>query len=80
MRADARHCAAALAAACFLFGSCATAPRDEGMRVGALDSRVAVILERRGLGPDALKVIDNVLRHESRPPAHAPLIVRETWT
>jgi hypothetical protein len=43
----------------------------------ALESRVADMLERRGLGPDALLVIDNLLRHGPQPPRAAPPLVLE---
>ncbi|HEU4353373.1 MAG TPA: hypothetical protein VFR66_16020 [Burkholderiales bacterium] len=43
----------------------------------ALDSRVAAVLERRGLGPDALLVIDNLLRHGPPPPPATPPLVLE---
>ncbi|MBI4208056.1 MAG: hypothetical protein HY527_23795 [Betaproteobacteria bacterium] len=43
----------------------------------ALAVRVDAILARRGLGPDALLVIDNIVRHEAPPPLAAPPIVRE---
>ncbi|MGH6628902.1 MAG: hypothetical protein ACREB3_04135, partial [Burkholderiales bacterium] len=65
---------AALVAACLLTASCATVP----LRVDdALSARVDAILERRGLGPDALSVIDNFLRHEGPAPPWSPPIVRE---
>jgi hypothetical protein len=42
----------------------------------ALESRVAEVLERRGLGPDALLIMDNLLRHgPPRPPATPPLVL-----
>lgn len=43
----------------------------------ALESRVAAVLERRGLGPDALLVIDNLLRYGPQPPPAAPPLVLE---
>ncbi len=43
----------------------------------ALAARVNQSLERRGLGADALQVIDNLVRHEGPPPAAAPPLVRE---
>ena len=42
----------------------------------ALAERVNQILERRGLGADALRVIDNLVTHEAPPPAAAPDQVR----
>lgn len=39
--------------------------------------RVDAILERRGLGPDALSVIENIIRHDTAPPPAAPPMVRE---
>jgi hypothetical protein len=39
--------------------------------------RVDAILERRGLGPDALSVIDNIIRHDGASPPAAPPMVRE---
>jgi len=46
--------------------------QDEG-----LEARVAAVLERRGLGSDALLVIDNLLRHGPPPPRAAPALVLE---
>ena len=43
----------------------------------ALGERVRQILERRGLGADALNVIDNLVSHEGPPPPAAPTLVRE---
>ena len=43
----------------------------------ALESRVAAVLERRGLGPDALLVIDNLLRYGPQPPPATPPLVLE---
>lgn len=55
-----------------LAAACASlAPRE------ATESRVAAVLERRGLGPDALLVIDNLLRHGPPPPPAAPPLVRK---
>ena len=42
-----------------------------------LGERVRQILERRGLGADALNVIDNLVSHEGPPPPAAPALVRE---
>ena len=43
----------------------------------ALSLLVAAELARQALGPDALLLIDNVLRHEAPPPRAAPVLVRE---
>jgi hypothetical protein len=62
-----------LVAAVVLLAGCATlAWREE-----PLEARVAAVLERRGLGPDALRVVDNLLRHGAPPPPAAPPIVLE---
>ncbi len=42
----------------------------------ALAERVNLILEHRGLGADALRVIDNLITHEGPPPPAAPDHVR----
>lgn len=42
-----------------------------------LERRVAAVLERRGLGSDALLVIDNLLRHGPPAPRAAPALVLE---
>ena len=47
------------------------------MRYGGLESRVHAVLEQRALGPDALRVIDNLLDHGSPPPPATPHLVRE---
>lgn len=52
-------------------------PSVETAGVDALAARVDAILARRGLGPDALSVIENITRHEAPPPPEAPLIVLE---
>ncbi len=73
-----RLCAAACAAACLLAASCATVPLEEATRADALSARVEGVLARRGLGPDALSVIDNVIRHDTAPaPPDSPPVVRE---
>ena len=46
-------------------------------RTDALAARVDAVLARRGLGPDTLSVIENVLRHGTTPPPAAPPLVRE---
>ncbi len=43
----------------------------------AIAARVDAVLARRGLGPDAVSVIDNVIRHASLEPPAAPPMVRE---
>jgi len=43
----------------------------------SIGDRIHESLSQRGLGDDALRVIDNVLRHEAPPPPHAPAMVRE---
>ena len=45
--------------------------------MGALALLVAAELARQALGPDALLIIDNALRHEAPPPRAAPALVRE---
>lgn len=59
--------AAALAA------GCAGVPVQEPN----LEGRVAALLEKRGLGPEALLVVDNVLRHGPPHPPAAPRLVLE---
>jgi hypothetical protein len=60
-----------------LVGACSALPVGE-QRDEELTARVNAIFERRGLGPDALLVIDNILRHEGiAPPPHAPSMARE---
>jgi len=72
-------CTATTAAAVLLVASCATMRPEEGVRADALAARVEAVLARRGLGEDALSVIDNILRHESPPaaPPASPPMVRE---
>jgi hypothetical protein len=68
---------AACATALLLVGACTALPVGE-QRDAELAARVNAIFDRRGLGPDALLVIDNILRHEGIvSPTHAPPIVRE---
>ncbi|HZM34957.1 MAG TPA: hypothetical protein VFC18_10735, partial [Burkholderiales bacterium] len=43
----------------------------------ALSLLVAAELARQALGPDALLLVDNVLRHEAPAPRAAPALVRE---
>jgi hypothetical protein len=65
------------AAGSLLVASCATPPPASVARRDALATRVDAILERRGLGPDALSVIDNIIRHDTAAPPAAPPMVRE---
>jgi len=60
-----------------IVAACATLPPAGTPRDTALHARVGAILEHRGLGADALSVIDNVIRHDLTPPPAAPPIVRE---
>ncbi|HSD99182.1 MAG TPA: hypothetical protein VLB72_00435 [Burkholderiales bacterium] len=69
-----------LAVAGLFVAACATPPPAGIPRDGALTARVHSILDRRGLGPDALSVIDNVIRHDGKPPPAAPPIVRDLLT
>jgi len=67
----------ACAAASLLVASCATLLPAGVVRNDALATRVDAVLERRGLGPEALSVIDNIIRHDTAPPPAAPPMVRE---
>jgi hypothetical protein len=60
-----------------MVAACATVPPDGGARDDVLQARVDAILERRGLGSDALAVLDNIVRHDHMPPPAAPLVVRK---
>ena len=42
-----------------------------------LAARVHAVLEQRGIGRDALDLVDNLVRHEPGPPAATPALVRE---
>jgi len=64
-------CAAVCAAAGLLVASCTTLPPVERTRANALAARIDAVLARRGLGPDALSVIDNIIRHDTAPPPFA---------
>jgi hypothetical protein len=64
---------ATAAAVAALAAACAT----PSIRYGALDSRVGAALERRGVGPDGLRVIDNLLEHGGPAPPATPRLVRE---
>jgi hypothetical protein len=68
---------AAALAACVLLVSCAPLRPS---RDASLAARVDAALARRGLGSDALSVIDNIVRHETMPPPAAPALVRELLT
>jgi hypothetical protein len=58
-----------------LLGACASLP-PEGPRDATLEARALAVLERRGLGPDALGVIDNYVRHQGQGPAAVPPTLR----
>jgi hypothetical protein len=65
---------------CVAFLTCAascTPSHFEPSGADTLEARVDAILLRRGLGRDALGVIDNTIRHEAPPPPAAPPLVRE---
>jgi hypothetical protein len=69
--------AAACAALSLLVAACAAVPPRMDVPDG-LGARVDAIFARRGLGADALSVIDNLLRHDGvTPPPFAPPVVRE---
>jgi hypothetical protein len=65
------HLLGAIAAVAAVLAGCAALPAPEQ----DLESRVGAILERRGLGPDALLVIDNLLRHGPPAPVATPPLV-----
>ena len=65
--------ALALAAAALLAG-CATLPKSSDRE---LESKITSVLERRGLGQDALGVIDNMLRHDGALPPLVPPLARD---
>ena len=67
----------AAALASLLVAACAVQPVSETRLDDALAARVDTELLRRGLGRDALSVIDNFLRHEGPPPRAAPPLARE---
>src|SRR5687768_1428418 len=48
-----------------------------GATAGELEERVYAELQKRSLGPDALLIPDNLLRHEIAAPTAAPALVRE---
>lgn len=64
-------------AVCLLVVSCVTVRPADVARDAALAARVEAVLARRGLGPDALSVIENVTRYDTVPPPGAPAIVSE---
>ena len=61
------------AAVTVLAAGCASVPLPEPR----LDAQVAAVLERRGLGADALLVVDNLVRNGPPAPRAAPALVRE---
>jgi hypothetical protein len=63
-------------AAVLLVPACATLQPDQRTRADPLAARVHTVLARRGLGPDASSVIDNIVRHEAQgpPPGSLPLL------
>jgi hypothetical protein len=63
----------AAASAATLVAGCAGMPLKDSQ----VETRVASVLERRGLGPDALLVVDNLLRHGPPPPPATPPLVLE---
>jgi hypothetical protein len=62
-----------IAASAAVVAGCAALP---GFAPG-LEDRVTALLERRGLGRDALLVIDNLLRHGPPPPRATPALVTD---
>jgi hypothetical protein len=61
-----------------LVSACATLQRDQHMRADPLAARIQTVLAQRGLGPDALSVIDNLVRHEAQGPRPgSPPLLRE---
>src|SRR5215204_1350165 len=66
-------CARTIAAALAVAAGCASVP-PPGER---LPAEVGAFLERRGLGPDALGVIGNLVRHGPPAPRAAPALVVE---
>jgi len=60
-----------------LVAACAVQPASETRSGDDLATRVDAVLMRRGLGRDALSVIDNVIHHEGPPPRAVPPLVRE---
>ena len=63
-------------AAVLLVPACATLQPDQRSRADPLAARGQAVLARRGLGPDALSVIDNIVRYEAQdsPPGSLPLL------
>jgi len=68
-----RTIAAAAASVATLVAGCAALPALDQ----SIEKRVTAILDRRGLGSDALLVIDNLLRHGPPPPPATPPLVLE---
>jgi hypothetical protein len=61
-----------------LVPACATLERDQRTRADPLAARIHTVLARRGLGPDALSVTENVVRHEAQAaPPGSPRLLRE---
>jgi hypothetical protein len=68
---------AAVGAASLLVAACAAVPPRMEVPDG-IGARVDAVLARRGIGVDALSVIDNLLHHEGVvPPPFSPPVVRE---
>lgn len=67
-------------AAGLLLGACASTRERAAPGVADIERRIAYALEQRGLGSDALGVIDNLLRHEQSAPPLAPPLMRELLT
>src|SRR5258708_11638254 len=68
--------AALVLLAAVLAGCTGVEPPEDAAR-SRLEARIAAALAQRGVGLDALSVIDNVVRHEGPPPPAAPPLVRE---
>jgi hypothetical protein len=68
--------AAACIAAALLVPACATLEPGQRTRADPLAARVQDVIARRALGPDALSVIENIVRHEAQgpPPGSLPLL------
>lgn len=61
-------------AATLLLNACAAPPRAPQNEL--LAARAEAVLARSGIGTDALRLVDNMLRHEPGPPHAAPPLVR----
>jgi hypothetical protein len=66
----------AIAAALALAAGCASVPPLEER----LPAEVVAVLDRQGLGADALRIIDNLVRHGPPPPRAAPALVADLLT